>query len=213
MINVDRKRILEGNYVNLRPLQAADAELTLSWRKGARAVLLNQGAQTLEQQARWIVSRPESEYNFIIETKAYRPIGMLSLSGVDLINRVGEPGRFLIGDEAGAQGLPAAAEAMKLLYQLAFERLELRRVWGIVAADNRRMVRWQRYFGMTEEGCLRQHLLVNGRVQDAIVFGLLVEDYRRSTLPRLESFIAAARSSVASINFSGVKHGEQSSCH
>jgi hypothetical protein len=89
-------------------------------------------------------------------------------------------------------------EAMKLLYELAFERLGLRRVWGIVASHNRRMVKWQTYLGMTREGCLRQHLFINGQVQDAIAFGLLADDYRRTTLPRLESLIAAARLPVAS---------------
>jgi len=117
-----------------------------------------------------------SEYNFIIETKSQMPIGMLSLSGIDVVNRVGEPGRFLIGDEEGAQGLPAAAEAIKLLYELAFDQLELRRVWGLVASENRRMVKWQTHLGMTREGCLRELLRLNGHVQDAIVCGLLADD-------------------------------------
>jgi RimJ/RimL family protein N-acetyltransferase len=191
------KTSLNGVYVNLRSLTIEDAELTFRWRQGARAVLLNQGAQTPEQQAGWIASRPSSEYNFVIETRGGRPIGMLSLSGIDRVNRVGEPGRFLIGDEEAAQGIPAAAEAMKLLYELAFDRLDLRRVWGTVASENRRMIKWQTFLGMTREGSLRQHLFINGQYQDAIVFGLLAEEYRRQTLPRLDSLIAAARLPVA----------------
>ena len=191
------KPTLAGQFVNLRPLTVADAELTFAWRQGARAVLLNQGAQTVEQQARWIANRPASEYNFIIETKLQLQIGMLSLTAIDPVNRVGEPGRFLIGDEDAAKGLPAAAEAMKLLYQLAFDNLKLRRVWGLVVSDNRRMIKWQAYLGMIQEGRLRQHLLIDGRLQDAVVFGLLDSEYRSVTLPRLESLIAAARLPVA----------------
>ena len=191
------KPSLAGQFVNLRPLTVADAELTFAWRQGARAVLLTQGAQTVEQQARWIANRPASEYNFIIETKLQLQIGMLSLTAIDPVNRVGEPGRFLIGDEDAAKGLPAAAEAMKLLYQLAFDNLKLRRVWGLVASDNRRMIKWQAYLGMVQEGRLRQHLLIDGRLQDAVVFGLLDSEYRSVTLPRLESLIAAARLPVA----------------
>jgi diamine N-acetyltransferase len=191
------QRILRGRYVVLRPLQVDDAALTFGWRQGARAILLNQGAQSVEQQARWIDNRPASEYNFIIETLDRKPIGMLSLTGIDRVNRVGEPGRFLIGDEAAAQGIPAAAEAMKLLYELAFDELSLRRVWGIVASENRRMIKWQTYLGMTREGTLRQHLYINGQLQDAVVFGLLADEYRRQTLPRLEALIAAARLPVA----------------
>lgn len=165
--------------------------------QGTRAILLNQGAETVEQQARCIAGWPASEYNFIIETKSHRPIGMLSLSGIDAVNRVGERGRFLIGNEEGAQGLPAAAEAMKLLYELPFDRLGLRRVWDVVAAGNRRMVKWKTYLGITREGCLREHLLINNHVQDVIVFGLRADDYRLTALP-LQYLIAAARLPVAS---------------
>ena len=191
------KPTLAGQFVNLRPLTVADAELTFAWRQSARAILLNQGTQTGEQQARWIASRPPSEHNFVIETKRQQPIGMLSLTAIDSVNRVGEPGRFLIGDEDAAKGLPVAAEAMKLLYQLAFDTLKLRRVWGVVASDNRRMIKWQIYLGMTQEGRLRQHLSIHGRLQDAVVFGLLDSEYRGVTLPRLEALIAAARLPLA----------------
>lgn len=197
MAGENTKTTLTGEFVDLRPITVADAALTFRWRQGARALLLNQGAQTVEQQAGWIASRPSSEYNFIIETKHRRPIGMLSLAAIDPVNRRGEPGRFLIGDEAAAQGIPAAAEAMKLLYELAFDRLGLRRVCGTVAADNTRMVKWQTYLGMVQEGRLRDHYFINGHFQDAIFFGLLESEYRRVTLPRLQALIAAGRLRVA----------------
>jgi RimJ/RimL family protein N-acetyltransferase len=191
---------LVGEFVNLRPLASDDAEVTFRWRQGQRAILLNRGAQSVEEQGRWIASRPSSEYNFIIETKAHCPMGMLSLTDIDPVNRRGEPGRFLIGDEAAAQGIPAAVEAMKLLYELAFGRLRLLRVYGAVAADNVRMIKWQKYLGMVQEGLLRQHYFINGRFQDAVFFGLLESEYRGVTLPRLDALIAAARMRVAGSN-------------
>jgi len=121
-------------------------------------------------------------------------VGMLSLVDVDRTNRRAEPGRFLIGDDAAVQGVPAAVEAMKLLYELAFDELDLVRVCGIVAAGNTLMIKWQRFLGMREEGRLRSHLFLDGRFQDAVFLGLLVEDYRATTLPRMNALIAAARS-------------------
>jgi diamine N-acetyltransferase len=190
--------VLHGEFVVLRPLTVDDAALTFEWRKGERATLLNQGAQTVEEQARWIAGRPAAEYNFIIETRqAGRPIGMLSLVAIDPINRRGEPGRFLIGDEGAARGIPAAAEAMKLLYELAFDRLGLQRVCGMVASDNVRMIKWQSYLGMVREGLLRRHYYIDGRFQDAVYFGLLDTEYRAVTLPRLNALIAAGRQPLA----------------
>ena len=185
---------LTGTVVRLRPIRVEDAEMTLRWRQNERAALLNRGAQTVAQQVAWITTRPPSEYNFIIEVLATgRAVGMLSLTGIDLVHRHAEPGRFLIGEPQAVQGIPVAVEAMKLLYELAFDRLALIRVYGTVAADNPLMLKWQKYLGMKEEGRLRSQYFLDGRFQDAICLGLLVEEYRAVTLPKMRALIAAAR--------------------
>lgn len=193
-----QKSVLNGEFVNLRPLLVADAELTFRWRHAQRARFLNSGAASPEAQAVWIANRPESEYNFIIELKHGQPIGMLSLTNIDSVNRHGEPGRFLIGEEDAAKGLPVAVESMKLLYEMAFDRLGLVRVCGIVSANNHLMVKWQKYMGMKEEGRLRNHLFQDGQFHDAVFLGLLVEEYRTTTLPRMNALIAVARPLMAS---------------
>jgi diamine N-acetyltransferase len=188
-------QVLAGEFVDLRPLTVADAELTLSWRRSQRARLLNLGATTVEQQEQWIAGRPATEFNYVIELAAtHHPIGMLSLVDVDDVHRRGETARFLIGDETAAQGVPAAVEAMKLLYRLAFDELGLLRVHGTVAASNPLMAKWQKFLGMREEGRLRQHLFLDGTFTDAVLLGLLVEEYRTITLPRMAVLMAAARS-------------------
>ncbi|MCA2265751.1 acetyltransferase [Mycobacterium marseillense] len=184
---------LEGEFVTLRPIAVDDASLTLTWRKSARAANLNAPPQSLEQQTNWIATRPDSEYNFIIELKDGRRVGMVSLTGVDTTHRRAEPGRFLIGDEEAVRGLPVAVEAMKLVYELAFGKLGLQRVHGSVASDNKLMIKWQKFMGMTEEGRLRNHYFINGKFQDAVIFGLLAEEYAAKTKPNMEVFIKAAR--------------------
>jgi diamine N-acetyltransferase len=184
---------LTGEFVALRPLAVEDAAMTLAWRQSPRAGLLSAGTSTVADQERWIASRPGTEQNFIIETTTGAPLGMLSLVDVDPVHQRAESARFLIGEERAARGIPAAVEAMLLLYRLAFDDLGLQRVYGIVAEDNRRMINWQRYLGMQEEGRLRRHLRIAGRWQDAVCLGLLDEDYRTVALPRMEALISAAR--------------------
>jgi RimJ/RimL family protein N-acetyltransferase len=186
-------RSITGDFVNLRPLRESDAEITLAWRRSARAALLNRGAASVAEQAAWIAARPDSERNFVIELRDGRPVGMLSLIGIDRANRHAESARFLIGDEDAVRGIPAAVEAMKLLYELAFDRLGLERVWGTVASGNRLMIKWQRYLGMKEEGRLRRHLLLDGEYQDAVCLGILADEYRAMARPRMEALIAAGR--------------------
>jgi RimJ/RimL family protein N-acetyltransferase len=185
--------LLKGEFIDLRPLTPDDAQMTLLWRQSARAVNLNRGAQTVAQQAAWLASRPESEYNFAIDLKNGSSVGMVSVSGIDTIHRHAEPGRFLIGDEDAVRGIPAAVEAMKLVYGLVFDELKLLRVYGSVASDNVLMMKWQKFLGMREEGRLRNHYYINGHFQDAVMFGMLVDEYRNTALPRMNSLIAAGR--------------------
>jgi RimJ/RimL family protein N-acetyltransferase len=188
---------LSGEFVTLRPLTVDDAAMTLHWRQSKRALNLNSGAQTVEQQSAWIASRPASEYNFVILLKSGTPVGTLSLVDVDKVNRRAETGRFLIGEEEAVKGIPAAVEAMKLLYELAFDQLGLQRIYGSVASDNHLMIKWQKFLGMKEEGRLRQHYFINGHFQDAVMLGLMADEYRQAALPRMKSFIAAGRQSAA----------------
>ena len=180
---------LVGSFVNLRILAPDDASLTLSWRMSKRARYLNVGAQTIEDQANWIASRPESEFNFVIELKDKTPIGMLSLVDINYSHRRAEPARFIIGNEHAVRGIPAAAEAEKLLYGFAFDEVKLLRLYGTVAAANTKMIKWNKFLGFIEEGRLRNHLLMDGAFQDAVFLGLLEPDYRKITVPRLKMLV------------------------
>jgi len=188
---------LEGEFINLRALRIEDAEMTFNWRKSERAKLLNKGASTVSQQAEWIASRPNSEFNFIIEIKrCLTPVGMISLTNIDKENLHAEPGRFLIGEDVLVNGIPAAVEAVKLLYEFAFNTLGLVRLFGVVADNNPLMVKWHSYMGMKIEGRLRSHLNQDGIFHDGILIGLLTDDFRKITLPRAISLMTLARKNL-----------------
>lgn len=185
--------VLVGRHVDLRPLVVEDAEKTLRWRKSDRAGMLNQGAGSVEQQARWIESRPASERNFVIALKDGEAVGMLSLVEIDLHNSRAETGRFLIGEEERVKGVPAAVEAMALLYDLAFNRLGLSRLYGTVAAANTLMIKWQKFLGMKEEGRLRRHYNIGGDFQDAVCLGILKAEYEAEFLPKAKVLMMVAK--------------------
>ena len=185
--------ILVGEFVNLRPLLVDDAALTLVWRKADRARQLNAVKSSVTEQEQWIKNRPASEFNFIIETKNSSPIGMISLIGVDLVNRHAETARFLIGNEEAARGVPAAVEAMKLLYHLAFDQMDLVRIFGTISSGNTLMIKWQKFLGMKEEGRMRSHYFIDGKWQDAVVMGLLADEAHLHSIPRMNALIASAR--------------------
>ena len=191
------RETVRGEFVALRPLTVDDAAITHAWRHADRAAYLNQAAATVEDQARWIAGRPASELNYIIELVDGTPVGMLSLVAIDLEHRRAESARFLIGDEEAAKGTPVAVEAMKLLYEVAFDRLGLERIHGLIEARNHLMLKWQLYLGMKEEGRLRRHYLRDDEFVDAVTLGLLADEYRGVSLPKMNSLIALARGAKA----------------
>lgn len=187
-----QKVILEGDYVNLRPLSVEDASITCRWRNSERAANLHQGASNEMAQARWIENRPDSEFNFIIELKSHLPVGMLSLIEIDHLHKRAEPGRFLVGEEEKVKGIPVAVEAMLLLYGFAFGKLNLERLYGTIAAENTLMIKWQKYLGMKEEGRLRRHYFINNTFQDAVCLGIFRSEYEKQAAPRMRALISAA---------------------
>lgn len=49
---------------------------------------------------------------------------------------------------------------------------------------------------MKEEGRLRKHYYINGRFQDAVYFGLLVDEYRNITLTSLNNMIDLLKTDI-----------------
>jgi RimJ/RimL family protein N-acetyltransferase len=64
-------------------------------------------------------------------------------------------------------------EALPALLDFAFDRLELARITADADPRNDRSIRLLQRLGFQTEGSLRQHYLVNGEWQDAVLFGLL----------------------------------------
>ena len=206
--------VLKGKYVTLRPLTVEDAELTQSWRMSGRAFLLNKGAQTVEEQAAWIASRPfdpKREMNFVMvlspQPSVYatgaivpeelrrvpQPVGMISLVDIDLVHGRAEPGHLLIGEPEAVKGIPVVFEACKLLYELAFDTLGLHRLYGPIASGNGDMLTYHKYLGFTVEGRQRDHYLLNGKRHDAVMIGMLEDEYRTIALPKLNRMIGVEK--------------------
>jgi RimJ/RimL family protein N-acetyltransferase len=181
---------LIGRHVRLRPITPDDAEITQKWRMSGRAFLLNKGAQTVEEQRAWIASRPASEQDFIMVLEATNQrVGMIALVDIDKTHRRAEAGHFLIGEPDLVKGKPVAAEATRLLYHLAFDWLHLHSVYGMLSVENEKMITWNKYLGMREEGRLKVHYWLNDRWHDALFLNLLEGDYRTITVPTLRGLI------------------------
>ena len=180
----------EGRFVRLRPLVESDDAITLAWRSSERAQLLNDGATTIADQRAWIADRGVDELNFIIEKVDGTPVGMISLVNIDLREGSAEPARFLIGEERTCRGIPAAAEALSLLYALAFDQLRLTSLYGYVVEDNTLMIKWHRYFGMRTLGVGPETVTIGGQSHRLVKVVMTMDEYRSIARPRFASLLS-----------------------
>jgi len=105
-----------------------------------------------------------------VETTDGALVGTCTLARLDAANRRAELG-FALGRVYWGQGYMAAA--LPALLAFAFQRLELHRVFADVDPRNAPSIRALERLGFVREGHLREHYLVQGEPQDAILYGLL----------------------------------------
>lgn len=123
---------------------------------------------------------PALEIEVLIEHRATQtPIGVMSLSGIDHFNLKAE---FSMGFVRG-QGTRCTMEALHFGLEQAFSVLNLRKVIFYITAGNKRAQQFMTHYGMTEEGLLREELLLSsGETLDIHRYALLRSDWERGEL-------------------------------
>jgi len=104
-------------------------------------------------------------------------IGTQRIGHIDWRTGVGDIG-VLIGDR-GSWGKGYATDAVATACAYAFTTLSLRRLTAGTPASNQAMCRCFARLGFKEEGRLRGQLLIRGKYEDHVLFGLLAEEHRR----------------------------------
>lgn len=111
------------------------------------------------------------------ERETDRFVGTQRIGHIDWRSGLGDVG-VLIG-ERQSWGRGIATEAVGLACEYAFQALCLRRLTGGTPASNEAMCRCFRRLGFEQEGRLRQHLLIRGKYDDHVLFGLLKDQLRK----------------------------------
>jgi RimJ/RimL family protein N-acetyltransferase len=108
-------------------------------------------------------------------------VGTCTLASLDPANRRAELG-YALGRPHQGRGYMAAA--LPALLRFAFGRLDLHRVVADSDPRNVPSIRTLERLGFRREGLLRQHYLVAGEPQDAVVYGLLRSEWAGDTAGR-----------------------------
>lgn len=105
-------------------------------------------------------------------------IGNISLQSISSINRNAEFA-IILGDKRHWGNGVARIAGAKLI-EHGFDKLNLERVYCGTAANNVAMRKLALALGMTEEGCRRSHLYLDGCWVDVVEYGLLRSEARSS---------------------------------
>jgi RimJ/RimL family protein N-acetyltransferase len=174
------KPTLQGKTILLRPIVKQDAAAMLESTQDEESNRLTgtQATFTKEQIEKWCESLATQEGRIdcaIMSRETGEYLGEVVLNQIDEINRSANFRIALRGSKYYSKGI--GTEAAKLMLEYGFNVLKLHRIDLEVFAFNPRAIRVYEKLGFVSEGVRREVLLMDGQYHDAIVMGLLRQEF------------------------------------
>jgi RimJ/RimL family protein N-acetyltransferase len=174
---------MHGKLVRLRAYEKSDADALYRWFSDEEVTrwLGPPNFPSLAQQEKFIelaqASGDDAKY-FAIETLDGKLVGDTGIRNIDWKSRKAE--FFITIGEKQLWDKGFGTDALRIVIRLAFDKMNLNRIWLTVLADNPRAVRCYEKCGFVREGLLRQESFVDGKYRDVFMMALLREDYDRT---------------------------------
>jgi RimJ/RimL family protein N-acetyltransferase len=174
---------MQGKLVRLRAYEKSDADALFRWFSDEDVTrwLGPPNFPSRAHQERFIelasASSDDAKY-FAIETLDGKLVGDCGLRFIDWKSRKAE--FFITIGEKEFWGKGLGSDALRIVSRLAFDKMNLNRLWLSVLVDNPRAVRCYEKCGFVREGLLRQESYVDGKYRDVLMMALLREDYDRT---------------------------------
>ncbi len=169
--------------VFFRAFEPEDVDLIHLWKNDDELNELTVGLNkktTIEDDQRWLNNiknhHPYYAYWAICSKETGKMIGYASLVNIHYINSSAETGAILIGDPNFNDGY-AWIESVLFLFEYAFERLNLNRLYGKSLVGHKISNLVEPLMFMKQEGILRQAVYKNGRYYDVSYAGILKSEY------------------------------------
>lgn len=176
--------MLNSENLKFRALRLEDLKYLNEWRNDLENKIMAQGYRlpvTLLQDEDWIRRKMSNTHGdelfFVVEEiNEVKPIGLIQLTNIDYISGTAVWG-FIIGDKS-KRGKGYSVEAPLLLFEYAFNVLNLRKIYGYPLSYNKATLEMHKKIGVVhEEGCLKKQYFLNGVYHDVLILSIFREDY------------------------------------
>lgn len=173
-----------GKNIRLRAIERTDIPLFTNWINDPDVIrgLTIIYPMGLEDETRWFdqtMQLPLEEHPLMIEIKegkGWKPIGNCGFIGIDWRNANAEVGIVIGEKEYWNKGV--GSETMMLLLKVAFEILNLHRIWLRVYEDNQRAIRCYQKIGFQQEGRFRDAEFRYGKYLDVLIMSVLRPEWK-----------------------------------
>lgn len=174
----------KGRKMKLRRLEMKDAEGMLEWMNDVSMqpfFRFTLGNKTIEEAQEFIAASQQKvenggtlHYAICNETDEY--LGTISLKDIDFISKHAE---YAISIRKKAQGQGLGYQSTREILRIAFEELQLNKVYLNVLSDNKRAIKLYEKSGFIYEGEAREHLYLRGCFRSLKWYSILAEEYYR----------------------------------
>lgn len=176
---------MEYKSVYFRAFEPDDAILINRWHNDerlneltlglSRKVCFDEDKSFVEEHMK---HNPFEAYWAICSKETGTMIGWACLVNIHFINSSAETGAIIIGDSDYNDGY-AWIETVLFMFEYAFERLNLNRVYGKSLIGHKMSNLMEKLVFMKQEGVLRQAAYKNGMFYDLSYAGILKKEYHR----------------------------------
>ena len=178
----ERRPIIRGEQVYLRPTERSDVPTFVRWFNDAEVVrnLAMRAPMSEAAETGWfdrmLEAQGKTAYHFVIcMLSDDRPIGTIGFERVNLQDGVAEFG-IAIGEKS-EWGKGNGTDALRAICDFGFGELRLERVGLMVYAGNERARRSYEKAGFMQEATMRRAHFARGEHHDVHVMGMLREEW------------------------------------
>jgi len=178
---------LTGRRIILRPLKFSDTlaiysnlqdqKIAEQMRLIPQPFKLSDAKDFIRESKKFL--RAKKALTWGIELKAQKKIvGCVSLYDLDQRNEIEHEIDYWLGEKYRGQGL--LVETLDLVFNFAFKKLKIHRIWAEVFGDNFTSQKILKKLGFKKEGYHREAYWHASRWRDSVHYGLLSQEFLRS---------------------------------